>query len=331
MIPIDVGVFLRVPAPRGIAAAIAFRVNLYSASITSRLRKSAAFALVLSSLSLAAEASLVDVTSPTSGWTGIRYGGVNGFDPTVDQQTGSAEGDIVGNATHASVYTFFGDNNTPSLTDGDLAFRLRLGADTSPAGFKTAAFIGIITDRTSGKIDLFLGVNNSGQSDQVGIYNPGTGLNISPSTTTIVSPALVSYTITSSNYNWSAVTPTMDPAATNFDIDAGGQTDFFLTFAVPFSDIVAQLAAKGITGIDQNSNFSYVIATSTQGNSLNQDLNGVGKNYNTASTWGQLGALSDPTQPIAVVPEVESIFGIAGLLAAIASHHYFRRRRARTV
>ena len=292
--------------------------------------KAAALALAVVSIATST-ASLVDIASPTTGWTAIRYGGVNGFDPTVDQQTGSAEGDIVGNGTHASVYTFFGDANTPSLTDGALAFRLRLGADTNPTGFKTAAFIGIITDRASGKIDLFLGVNNSGQSDQIGIYNPGTGLNISPSTTTIVSPALVSYTITSSNYSWTPVNTTIDPAATNFDIDAGAQTDYFLSFSIPFSDIVSQLAARGITGIDQNSTFSYVIATSTQGNSLNQDLNGVGKNYSTSSTWDQLGTLSDPTQPIAAVPEVESIFGIAGLLTAIAAHHYLRRRRAPTV
>lgn len=292
--------------------------------------KAAALALAIASIATS-NASLVDIASPTTGWTAIRYGGVNGFDPTVDQQTGSAEGDLVGNSTHGSVYTFFGDRNTPSLTDGDLAFRLRLGADTSPSGFKTAAFIGIITDRASGKIDLFIGVNNSGQSDQIGIYNPGTGLNISPSTTTIVSPALVTYAQSSSNYGWTPVTATIDPNATNFDIDAGGQTDYFLTFSIPFADIISQLAARGITGIDQNSNFSYVIATSTQGNSLNQDLNGVGKNYNTSSTWGTLGALSDPTQPIAAVPEVESIFGIAGLLAAIAAHHYLRRRRAQTV
>jgi hypothetical protein len=285
--------------------------------------------VVLIALTAVAEASLVDVSSPTTGWTGIRYGGTNGFDPTVDQQTGSAEGDIVGNPTHASVYTFFGDRNTPSRTDGDLAFRLRLGADTNPDGFKTAAFVGIITDRASGKIDLFIGVNNSGQSDQIGIYNPGTGLNVSPSTTTIVSPAIVSYAQTSLNYGWTPVTSIIDPNATNFDIDAGGQTDHFLTFSIPFSDIVAQLAARGITGIDENSNFSYVIATSTQGNSLNQDLNGVGKNYNTASTWGQLGALSDPTQPIAVVPEFNSVVGIVGLLAAIGLHQRFKRRGQR--
>ena len=293
------------------------------------LRTAAALALALAALGAGAEASLVDIGSPTTAWSPIRYGGANGFDPTVDQQTGSAEGDLVGNSTHASVYTFFGDRNTPSTTDGDLAFRLRLGADTSPSGFKTAAFVGIITNAASGKIDLFIGVNNSGQSDQIGIYNPGSGLNISPSTTTIVSPAIVSYAQTSSNYGWTAVTPTIDPNATNFDIDAGGQTDYFLTFSIPFADIIAQLAARGILGIDQNSNFSYVVATSTQGNSLNQDLNGVGKNYNTSSTWGQLGALSDPTQPIAAVPEVDSALGIVGLVVAVVAHQHFKRRRRR--
>ena len=300
-------------------------MNLVISTIWRFPRKAAALAL-FASVAAVAEASLIDIASPSSGWTGIRYGGVNGFDPTVDQQTGSAEGDIVGNSTHASVYTYFADRNTLSLTDGDLAFRLRIGADTSPAGFKTAAFVGIITDRASGKIDLFVGVNNSGQSDQIGIYAPGTGLNISPSTTTIVSPALVNYGITSANYNWSPVNTTIDPNATNLDIDAGGQNDYLLSFSIPFSDIVAQLAAKGIT-VDQNSTFSYVIATSTQGNSLNQDLNGVGKNYNTSSTWGQLGALSDPTQPIAAVPEVESFIGIAGLLVAVFAHQHWKRRR----
>ena len=275
-----------------------------------------------------ATASLVDVTSPTTEWRVIRYGGANGFDPTVDQQTGSAEGDIVGDSLHASVYTKFADANTPSLTDGTLAFRLRLGADTSPAGFKTAAFVGIITNPASGKIDLFIGVNNSGNANSIGIYSPGSGANVSPSTTTIVSPALVSYSLTSANYDWSAVNTTIDPSVgTATDIDAGGQNDFFLTFAVPFSDIVAQLAAMGITGIDQNSTFSYVIATSTQGNSLNQDLNGVPKNYDPSLSWGALGALADPTTPISAVPEANPAMLVLLVLALAVGHRQWRQRR----
>jgi len=85
--------------------------------------------------SVAAEASLVDVTSPTTGWKVIRYGNPSS-DPGVDQQTGSAEGDIVGNSLNPSVYTMFGDANTPSLADGHLAFRIRLGADASSRRFQ---------------------------------------------------------------------------------------------------------------------------------------------------------------------------------------------------
>lgn len=276
-----------------------------------------------------ARASLMDVTSPTTTWTGIKYGGSNGFDPTVDQQTGSAEGDIVGSAQHASVYTYFADANTPSTTDGMLGFRIRLGEDSSPAGFKTAAFVGIITNAASGKIDLFVGVNNSGSADAIGIFWPGSGANTSPSTTTI-SGAMISYTETALNYNWSPVNTTIDPSVgTATDLDGGGGNDYFLTFAVPFSDIVAQLAARGITGINENSTFSYVIATSTQGNSLNQDLNGVPKNYNGALSWGALGALADPTTPISAVPEGNAATFVSVLLAAVVAHQHFRISRKR--
>src|SRR5215217_7221263 len=89
-----------------------------------------------------ANGSIVDVTSPTTSWTAILYGN-NNPDPSNDQQTGSSEGDIVGNLNHPSVYTAFGDGNTPSLTDGVLGFRVRVGADVNPTGFKTALFVGI--------------------------------------------------------------------------------------------------------------------------------------------------------------------------------------------
>lgn len=273
------------------------------------------------------QASLVDVTAPTTSWTVIRYGGSPSTDPIVDQQTGSAEGDIVGNLLHPSVYTMFGDANTPSLTDGTLAFNIRLGADASPAGFKTALFVGIDAN-SDGKLDLFVGINNSGSADKIGIYSPGAGLNISPNTTTIGSTPLVSYLEGAANYRWTAVNTTNDPSVgTATDLDGGGQVDYFLSFAIPFNDIVTQLAAAGINGVDQNSVFSYVVATSTQGNSLNQDLNGVGKNYDGSATWATLGALADPTSPVASVPEVNPSLAVAALAALIIGSRYYRSRR----
>ena len=270
--------------------------------------------------------TVVDMTGPTTSWTSILYSN-NNPDPSNDQQTGSSEGDIVGNAAHPSAYTMFDDAGTLSLTDGTLAFRIRLGADTNPTGFKTALFVGIDAN-SDGKIDLFLGVNNSGSADTIGIWNPGNGLNVSPSTTSIVATPLISYTPTASNYYWSAVTTTNDPSVGSAtDLDGGGQNDYFLGFAIPFSDIVAQLAAVGIT-FDQNSTLTYVIATATQANSLNQDLNGVGAGYNGTLTWSQLGVLSNPMTAggLAAVPEINPALWVGLFLVAVAAQRRLSRR-----
>lgn len=277
-------------------------------------------------ISPATQASTVDITSPTTGWTPILYSN-NNPDPSNDQQTGSSEGDIVGNAAHPSVYTTFGDAGTPSLTDGTLAFRLRLGADVSPAGFKTAVFVGIDANQ-DGALDLFIGVNNSGAADTIGIWNPGNGTNTSPSTTTIVSTPLVSYTQTATNYNWSVVNTTIDPTVgTETDLDGGGQTDRFLSFSVAFSDVVTQLTARGIVGFDENSALTYVIASATQANSLNQDLNGVGPGYDGALPWSTLGVLSNPMTPAGMaVPEQDASICTAFIALLALGHQFFRRK-----
>ena len=270
------------------------------------------------------------MASTTTGWTPIQYAASNP-DPSNDQQTGSSEGDIVGNALHPSVYTTFGDGNTPSLTDGTLAFRVRVGADSSPAGFKAALFVGIDANN-DGALDLFLGVNNSGSADSVAIWNPGAGLNISPSTTTIVSTPLVSYTPTAANYNWTVVSTAIDPTVgTATDLDGGGKPDYFLTFSINFADVVTQLSSKGITGINENSAFSYVISTATQANSLNQDLNGVDKNYDPAAIWSVLGVVSNQMSPagMAIVPETKTILSLSLAILAILTHDQLSRRRLR--
>jgi len=268
---------------------------------------------------------VVDVTSPTTNWTPVTYANSNA-DPSNDQQTGSSEGDLVGNTAHPSAYTAFGDAGTPSLTDGTIGFRLRVGADSSPAGFKTAMFVGIDANH-DGAIDLFVGVNNSGAADTVGIWNPGAGLNVSPNTTTIVSTPLVSYTPTASNYHWTAVNTTIDPTVgTATDIDGGGQNDQFLTFSVPFNDVVTQLGNRGVTGVTQNSTFSYVIATATQANSLNQDINGVGKTFDPAATWSSLGVISNDLSASGVpVPEFSTGLSVASALALIIAFERLRR------
>jgi hypothetical protein len=181
---------------------------------------------------------------------------------------------------------------------------------------------------SDGKIDLFLGINNSGSADTVGIWSPGAGANVSPNTTTIVSTPLLSYTPGSTNYNWMAVNTVNDPTVgTATDLDGGGQNDYFLGFAVPFADVVSQLATAGIT-LDQNSTLRYVIATATQANSLNQDLNGVDKNYDPSLTWSQLGVISVPMTPAGViVPEINPSLWVGMLLVLVAAQRTLSNRR----
>lgn len=257
--------------------------------------------------------------SPTTQWVPILYGNGNHPDPSADQQTGSAESDIVGNAGEPSLYLQY--------NSGYLGFRLRVGADMSPAGFKGDAFIGLDANG-NGPLDLFIGVDNSGSPNQLGIWDPGNGLNTSPSTTTIVSTPLLSYTETSTDYGFTPVNATINPGATNFDLNSDGKTDQFLTFYVPFTNIVSALAAENITGFTTNSPMQLVAATATQPNSLNEDLNGVSGGINSSLTWSQLGGISLSYSPdgIAPVPEpsINSLFSFTG---GVTVFHFVRRRK----
>jgi hypothetical protein len=76
--------------------------------------------------------------------------------------------------------------------------------------------------------------------------------------------------------------------------------------------------------IDQRSPLRYVVATSTQANSLNEDLNGIPRNFVASLTWQQLGGLSASAAP---VPEPESLALVGlGLAAAWAAASGWRRR-----
>ena len=255
----------------------------------------AAFALAFA-FPGSAGAAMIAVTADNTDWTEIAYPVVTTPDAPNDHQTGIAEGDIVGNNTgDPAILTNFDDNGTPGiLTDGYIAFRVRLGEDKPPAGF--TAFFGVGMDaNTDGVIDLFLGVDNSpsGGGNKIAIFSPGAGANTSPSTTTINTTPLVSWALNDpiyDNYDFSAVT-TIDPLEGNTDLDAGGKVDYYLTFVVPFDDVVAQLGLIGIT-FDENSTVQYVFGTSTQTNALNQDLAGPTGGTNSTLTWEQLGAIS---------------------------------------
>jgi MYXO-CTERM domain-containing protein len=270
-------------------------------------------------------AAVIDPGSATTLWRASLYPST-APDWADDQRTGIPEADIVGDTSHAGVYVQFDDAGTPSRTDGQIAFRVRLGADKNPVGFEH--FFGVGVDANAdGELDLFIGVDNSGNPDRIALWDPGPCTppdvcNVSPSTTTIVNPPLTTYAETASNYGWRAVDAVIDPLATIFDIDNDGNVDYFLSFVVPFADVVNALVAAGFPAFDDRTPVQYVIGTSTQPNALNQDLGGPDGGTTSSLTWAALGAISFPDS---ASPEPAGIAPVALALAALAVR---RRRRA---
>jgi len=179
----------------------------------------------------------------------------------------------------------------------------------------------------NGALDLFIGVNNQGSTKVLQFQTPGSGANNSPSTTTI-GAALPQYRITenSSNFHYASVSTALQPGLVNLDLNSDTNTDSFLTFRIPFAGAAGtaslQGAMAGIAGItiSETTPLSYVIATSTQQNSLNQDIGGLPKTFDGTQTWRQLGGITVPlnldgtvNEPPVVIPEpstwIQSCFG----------------------
>ncbi len=288
------------------------------------------------SVALAAFASpasaAISITSATSLWTAITYADPNAADPSLDQQTGTVEGDIVGNAAHASLYTIFDDGGTPGvLTDGEIGFRLRLGGDASPSGLKTVVWVGIDAN-ADGKVDLFAGAL---EDSDIGYYPAGTGANTSPSTTSIVSSnPYFEVAVSTLNFDFSPVTSTNDPTATNFNLDGGSgggasHTDQFVSFKLSFASLVTAVNGLGLSNLgtfNQDSPLRFIAATSQQANALNQDLNGINGGVNSATTWTALGGFTKPftVDGVAVIPEPSALI----FLSTIGLLWGFRRSRA---
>jgi uncharacterized protein (TIGR03382 family) len=289
--------------------------------------------VALGALSFVSSNSFAVITvsseTDTGGWTAV--GG--NYDYLVDQQTGQPSSDIVGgtggtyNAYDAGFFTNW-DAGTASNTDGTLGFRVRLDdKDTNQGAYRGVFWVGMDAN-SDGMLDVFMGVDNQGSSQSLGIYDAGVYQqnplisNSSPNTTTISSTAATSYTVSSSNYNYRPVSFSTDGGTTN-DITSGGtDTDYYLSFTINFADVVNFLNTQGIS-ITDASPLRYVIGTATQHNSINQDIGLLPKNFDGSQTWEQLGGLS-PTMNATgtVVPEPS-----AALLGGLGFVALLRRRR----
>jgi len=265
------------------------------------------------------------VISSSTLWTPL---GAN-YDFLGDQQTGARAGDIVGNGVDFGFFTTFNPDASPTPTNGELGFRVRLdaaGTNASPPAFDRVFWVGVDAG-LNGTLDAFLGVIFSGNSSELTIRPPGPGANTSPNTTTI-GTSWRSYPTSSSNYNYRPVNfgsgPGQDGGSTNdlTPLTTSGP-DYYLSFMLPFADIVAFMATNSIS-ITNSTPLRYVMATATQENSLNQDLGGVNGGVNSVVSWQNLGAFSPVITPTGVIiPEP------SGVAFLIISGSLFLLRRGR--
>lgn len=261
----------------------------------------------------------IPLVGPTTEWISL---GAD-YDFFGDQQTGDAASDIVGTADDPGFFTAFDGAGTSSLSDGFLGFRVRLDTAGGASGpeFDRNLWVGIDAD-LNGSVDVFLGVNRQGAADELAIYAPGSGENVSPSTTTIAKTAYATYSLTSTNYDYRLVDYLTDGGTTNdLTTSTSGDPDYYLSFLLPFGEVVSFLENSLLSlSINEDTALHYIVATSTQSNSLNQDIGGVDGEVNSTTTWEVLGSFTptvDPTGEVIPEPSVAvllcSVMGLASL------------------
>ncbi len=232
----------------------------------------------------------------SAAWTSLLKG--TRFDYYADTQAQKAGTEIIGNTTHASMYFNYDDNGSPSdVADDILSLRIRIGDETK-ATHSSYLFVGVDADG-DGHLDIFF----SSGSGNTGIWDPGTGLNISPNTTSIANSASFTYVQGAGNYNFAAVSGTNDPDWDgNTDLDADSNPDVFVSFAVPIADVATQLATHSIS-FSTSTALRFISLSATQTNSLNSDFNGV--DDGTLDDWSaifqDLGLFTDGVTSTGVV------------------------------
>ncbi len=237
--------------------------------------------------SYAAQAQSIDLASSTADWRPILFAYGNYVDPLADQQTGLSQGDIVGDLSNPGAFWQFSGMGTPSATDGELAFRLRMEKAGTASQFTYYALAGI-DGNLDGSMDYFVSASEATNKGGINIWaTTGTG-NTSPNNTAISNTAYYNEAINATNYNYSAVS-TIDSGAPNFGADA----NYFISYKVPFQQIVNAFAAKSIS-ITESSALRFVMATTTQMNALNVDIGGISGGISSTTTYSSLGVITSP-------------------------------------
>ncbi|MDF3058788.1 MAG: hypothetical protein K0R17_3003, partial [Rariglobus sp.] len=159
-----------------------------------------------------------------------------------------------------------------------LLFRVRLnvlGEHQGSPKFTGNIRIGVDGDG-DGSIDLYFGIaTGQGQTPEISFQNPtGTAAdaNTSPNTSALGN-SYGTIATTSSNYNYAQAD---DGSMYGSGSNLSPNPDAFLTWSIPFSTFKSYLEAQlsGVT-ISLESFLRFVAFSSTQGNSVNQDVYGV--------------------------------------------------------
>lgn len=247
-------------------------------------------------------------------------------DITTDQQTGQGADDFASDPA-ANVAGFYQKAGTIGGADY-LLFRARFDKYDGPDQWGNGGNFGIGMDiNGDGALDLILmmtensgNVNNRTRTLRWG--DPGTGANTGPSTTSWTFPTQTATTLT--------VNQTYDVTQTT-DSNLNGTPDMFLSFAVSFSSL--QAAVRAYTPFTSftmtyDTRISYIGFTSTQDNSLNQDLFGTTGNTSSTQTWAQLGAITGPANAWGVVPEPATYAQVGAFMLTGLGLWWRRRRQA---
>jgi uncharacterized repeat protein (TIGR02059 family) len=247
----------------------------------------------------------IELNSPATAWRVLQQG--NSYDFIDDQQATAFDLELVGNQSHPVLYAYYDDAGTPEIdTDDFLYLRARVaGSKSSTVSQFSSGYLFLGLDVTqNGAIDLFLSATlRNNKERRISVWGPGSGLNTAPNNTSITAevPIVSLATNPASHFNFSPVNTTIDPAVTDHNLNTAALdgtalsnlnlNDHFVSIKVPFNNNTAAIdtlkqaaAAKGVN-LTKDMPLRIVLATSTQSNSFNSDINGYNGGLKSTTTF----------------------------------------------
>jgi hypothetical protein len=283
----------------------------------------------------------------TTGWTAWDLGDFN-----ADQQTGSGFDDLVGDSATPMM-----QQKTGVLNGKDVVlFRIRMRVFSSENDWANGGNLGLGMDLDGDQAVDLIGMfeqNSNASSTFFTWGTPGTDTNDGPSTTDYVNQkssagdgfnvALTAYNSTANSGAGNAGVATFWYSATTEDWagEVGGAgSDAWMTFAVSYDtfntgiDTYTSAAFKATAGystfnFDASTQIGYVLFTSQQSNSFNQDMGGFNGAPTASDTFASMGSFVTVSAngSTAPVPEPSTFAQLGGMLLAGLALQLRRRRR----